>query len=48
MRCNFNKMLLFPQVFSPKFKNISDESIAGKKNLLTKQEPEGNYNIDLS
>ena len=31
-----------------KFKNFSAESIAGKKhNLLTKQEPEGIYNIDL-
>ena len=46
MRCNFNKNVAFPtSIFSQIQEHL--ESIAGKKNLLTKQEPEGNYNIDL-
>ena len=38
----------FLSVLAHNITNIPAESIAGKKhNLLTKQEPEGTYNIDL-
>ena len=44
---------IFQQTFlfalAHKFTNISAERIAGQKqNSLTKQEPEGTYNIDLN
>ena len=42
-----SKTFLF--ALAHKFTNISAERIAGQKqNSLTKQEPEGTYNIDLN